>query len=108
MLDKVTKESFEPYINQIFSLDLDGQGLVPLQLTSVVSHPAYPGYQRAAPEGATLRQEGFTLSFRGPTHPALPQRMYNLEHETMGKVEMLFLVPVGEDGHGRTYEAVFN
>ncbi|GIK55729.1 MAG: hypothetical protein HND44_13220 [Chloroflexi bacterium] len=108
MLDKMTKDSFEPYVNQIFNLDLDGQGLVPLQLTSVVSHPAYSGYQRAAPEGATLRQEGFTLTFRGPTRPALPQRMYNLAHESIGKLDMIFLVPVGEDGHGRIYEAVFN
>ncbi len=108
MLDKLTKESFEPHVNQIFNLDLDGQGFVPLQLTSVTAHPAYAGYQRAAPQGAALRQEGFTLTFRGPTQPALPQRMYNLEHESMGKLEMLFLVPVGEDGNGRTYEAVFN
>lgn len=108
MLDTLTKDSFEPYVNQIFNLDLDGQGFMPLQLVSVVSHPAHSGYRRAAPEGAALRQEGFTLTFRGPTHPALPQRMYNLEHESIGKLDMIFLVPVGEDGHGRTYEAVFN
>ncbi|HRQ41050.1 MAG TPA: hypothetical protein PLD25_24300 [Chloroflexota bacterium] len=108
MLDKLTKESFAPHVNQIFNLDLDGQGFVPLQLTSVTAHPAYPGSQRAALQGAVLRQEGFTLTFHGPSRPALPQRMYNLEHDTMGKLEMLFLVPVGEDGHGRTYEAVFN
>ncbi len=108
MLDKMTKDSFEPYVNQIFNLDLDGQGFVALQLASVVSHPAYSGHRRTAPEGATLRQEGFTLTFRGPTQPALPQRMYNLEHESIGKLDMIFLVPVGEDGYGRMYEAVFN
>lgn len=108
MLDKVTKENFEPYVNQTFDLDLDGQGHVPLQLISVTPHNTHPGYRRAAPEGAILRQEGFTLTFCGPRQPALPQRMYNLEHESYGKLEMVFLVPVGEDGHGRIYEAVFN
>lgn len=108
MLDKVTKETFEPYVDQVFTLDLDGQGDVPLQLISVVPHPVHPGYQRAAPEGAVLRQEGFTLTFRGPTRPPLPQRTYNLEHGTIGKLEMMFLVPVGEDENGRYYEAVFN
>lgn len=108
MLDKVTKESFEPYLNQIFDLDFDGQGHIPLQLMNVTSHQTHAGYQRAAPEGAILRQVGFTLTFYGPRQPALPQRMYDLEHETFGKLEMLFLVPVGEDGNGRYYEAVFN
>lgn len=108
MLDKVTKETFEPYVNQFFNLDLEGQGSVPLQLTSVAPHQTHPSYRRVAPEGAVLRQEGFTLTFHGPHQPALPQRSYNLEHEMIGKLEMLFLVPVGEDGNGRYYEAVFN
>jgi len=108
MLDKVSKETFEPYVNQIFGLVIDAQGTIPLQLLSVTPHPTHPGYQRSAPEGAALRQEGFTLTFCGPNRPALPQRMYDLEHESLGKLEMMFLVPVGEDGHGRYYEAVFN
>ncbi|NJN54353.1 MAG: hypothetical protein HC804_06095 [Anaerolineae bacterium] len=108
MLDKVTKESFEPYLNQIFNLNLDDQGNIPLQLMSVTPHQTHTGYQRAAPTGATLRQAGFTLTFCGPRQPALTQRMYDLEHETFGKLEMLFLVPVSEDGNGRYYEAVFN
>ncbi len=108
MLDKVTKETFEPFVNQTFALDLDGQGSVPLQLRSVTAHQTHPGYRREVPAGATLRQEGFTLTFCGPHHPALPQRMYSLEHKVMGKLEMMFLVPVGEDENGRYYEAVFN
>lgn len=106
MLDKLTKETFEPFVNQIFWLDLDGQAQVRLQLMSVTPHQTEA--KRAAPVGDTLRQEGFTLLFRGPKQPALPQRMYLLEHETMGRLEMIFLVPVAEDGNGRYYEAVFN
>ena len=108
MLDKVTKETFEPYLNQFFILDLEGQDSVPLQLMDVMAHQTHSDYERKAPVGAVLRQEGFTLTFRGPRQPALPQRMYSLEHEVLGKLDLMFLVPVGEDGNGRYYEAVFN
>ena len=79
-----------------------------LQLTSVTSHATETSYFRTAPEGSDLRQEGFTLLFCAPNRPALPQRIYSLEHETLGKIEMMFLVPVAEDENGRYYEAVFN
>jgi hypothetical protein len=108
MLDKLKKEMFEPLINQLFLLDLDGHGKMQLQLTSVTSHATETSYFRTAPEGSDLRQEGFTLLFRAPNRPALPQRIYSLEHETLGKMEMIFLVPVAEDENGRYYEAVFN
>ena len=108
MLDKVTKETFEPYLNQFFTLDLDVQSSVPLQLMDVMAHQADPNYQRKAPEGAVIRREGFTLTFCGPRQPALSQGTYYLEHEVLGKLELMFLVPVGEDGNGRYYEAVFN
>lgn len=108
MLDKVTKETFLPLVEQTFVLDLDGNGSVPLQLTTVVSHPEPPGSQRVAAPGTTLRQEGFSLTFRGPRRPALPQRMYRLDHETLGTIDALFLVPIGENEYGRTYEAIFN
>jgi hypothetical protein len=36
----------------------------------------------------------------------LPQRIYRLEHEQMGPLE-LFIVPVGPDGDGLGYEAIF-
>jgi hypothetical protein len=44
--------------------------------------------------------------FRGPTGPILPQRIYRLRHPVMGELD-LFLVPIGPDGEGMRYEAVF-
>ena len=38
--------------------------------------------------------------------PALPQRIYRLEHAELGGLD-LFLVPIGRDASGITYEAVF-
>jgi hypothetical protein len=49
----------------------------------------------------------FSAVFRGPTEPALEQAIYSLDHAELGDLT-LFLVPIGADDTGRTYEAVFN
>ncbi len=51
--------------------------------------------------------EQFSLIFHGAMTPVLPQRMYRLEHETLGAMD-IFLVPIGPDSAGMRYEAVFN
>jgi hypothetical protein len=51
--------------------------------------------------------EQFSLLFRGPVTPVLSQRIHTLQHERLGQVE-LFLVPLGPDGQGMTYEVIFN
>ncbi len=56
---------------------------------------------------AQLREESFSLIFRGPLNLPLRQRTYSMKHYALGNLEM-FLVPVGKDGGGRYYEAVFN
>jgi hypothetical protein len=53
------------------------------------------------------RLENFSLLFRGPLEPVFPQCIYRLSHATLGGIE-LFLVPLGPDGQGMRYEAVFN
>jgi hypothetical protein len=49
----------------------------------------------------------FTLTFRGPREPVLPQGTYAFAHEELGTVE-IFVVPVASNEDGTTYEAVFN
>jgi hypothetical protein len=49
----------------------------------------------------------FSIVFRGPTDPPLPQRIYRFEHEAIGTFE-LFIVPIAADAQGVRYEAVFN
>ena len=44
----------------------------------------------------------FSLVFRGGPSPPLPQRIYRVEHELLGAIE-IFLVPIAAD----SYEAVF-
>jgi hypothetical protein len=62
--------------------------------------------ERFALQPHAPRTAPFTLLFDGPY--GLPQRIYRLEHATLGQME-LFLVPIapGRDGAAR-YEAVFN
>jgi hypothetical protein len=63
------------------------------------SEPGGPG-----PDGQQRRQ--FSLVFRGPAAPVLPQRTYVLAHAELGELQ-LFLVPIGADAEGMRYEAAF-
>jgi len=55
----------------------------------------------------SAHQEAFSIVFRAPVEAPLEQRIYRLEHESMGAFE-LFLVPIGKSPEGVSYEAVFN
>lgn len=56
--------------------------------------------------GAAGLRTPFSLIFRGPLEPLLPQGIQRLEHAGLGELD-LFLVPVGPDEAGMRYEAVF-
>jgi hypothetical protein len=53
------------------------------------------------------RRRTFSLVFRGPRDPALPQKIHSLNHAALGVLQ-IFLVPIGPDGVGMRYEAIFN
>ena len=53
-------------------------------------------------------RQAFSLLFRGPPTPVLPQRIYGLVHESAAVPAMeLFIVPVRASEEGIFYEAVF-
>jgi len=52
------------------------------------------------------QREPFALVFRGPKTPVLSQRMYPIEFQELGTLE-IFIVPVGPDESGVQYEAIF-
>jgi hypothetical protein len=52
-------------------------------------------------------RQPFSLIFRGPASPVLPQGIHHLTHPDLGALE-IFLVPLDPGGHGSVYEAVFN
>ena len=55
----------------------------------------------------SARQERFSIVFRTSNDFFLGQGLRALEHNEMGRFE-LFLVPIGRNDTGTSYEAVFN
>jgi hypothetical protein len=53
------------------------------------------------------RTAAFALLFHGPVAVVLPQATYRLETADLAAFE-LFIVPLGPDGQGMRYEAIFN
>ncbi|MGH3089577.1 MAG: DUF6916 family protein [Rubrobacteraceae bacterium] len=58
-------------------------------------------------EGEEPEGRPFSAAFRGSGDVPLSQGIHRMEHREIGAFE-LFLVPVGPDGEGLLYEAVFN
>ncbi len=94
----LTYESFGPHVNSSFTLGL-GETTVELTLTEATRQVVrpYPGMIR----------EPFSLIFRSSSQVVLPQRMYPLRHELMGKLD-IFIVPIARDVRGVVYQAVFS
>jgi hypothetical protein len=51
--------------------------------------------------------ESFSLTFRGPNQPPLPQGTYCFRHEKLGSLD-LFTVPIGKGKDGIEYQVVIN
>jgi hypothetical protein len=96
MLESLTMDSFVPLLDQAFWIDVDGQR-VETRLAQVHPWGDHSNGRSRAP---------FSLVFVGPGRFVLPQRIYPVEHETLGRLE-LFLVAIGPEGSGMQYEAVF-
>lgn len=89
--------NFERVQGEPFTLQADG--IDPLSATLVDVRPV----GAAAQSG----RQPFSLLFRGPPTPVLPQRIYRLAHHQLPALD-LFLVPVAADSSGVRYEAIFN
>jgi hypothetical protein len=94
MLESFTIDTFSPLVGSTFIMHTDATNVLELELIQA--------------EAAARAQNGrpFSLVFRAPRAPVAMQRIYPLDHETLGSIE-LFLVPIGPDEHGMRYEAVF-
>lgn len=102
-LETVTHRDFEDYVDQQFDLSVEEHSF-PLILEQVK-------YLREGQREGDRDQ--FSLLFKGPVTPILPQHIYDLSHAELGDLS-LFLVPIGRD-KGRDqdpeaallYEAIF-
>jgi hypothetical protein len=97
----LTFDLFDGRVGESFEVSTDGVPAVTMELTEATesTEPGGPG-----PDGEERRQ--FSLVFRGPAGPMLPQAIYRLDHAELGELE-LFLVPIGPDAEGMRYEAAF-
>ena len=102
MLEKLTRESFEPLIGQNFKVSNGGQ-TYDFKLVEVESFPVSGGRRRRGPVPA---RDPFSLFF--VAEPLLQQAMYPMEHEAFGSALEIFIVPVGKAEGGYEYEAVFS
>lgn len=101
MLDALTVDAFTPAVGEVFVLHDEQAGRLDLELLEAGT------IDRDAPaSGADGIRSPFSLLFRGPSEPTLPQRIYRIEHEAIGAQE-IFLVPVARDAAGVHYEAIF-
>ena len=91
MLDTLTVADFLPLRGDRFVIAPDDAEPFDAELVEVTEISREPGGR--AP---------FSLVFQGGPSPPLPQRIYRVNHEQLGTLE-IFLVPIAAD----RYEAVF-
>jgi hypothetical protein len=102
MLDKLTSGDFSPHLNEMFSICAEGIESFQAILIAVDEFGSAPHG-----DAETERRRPFSIVLRGPKHAQHPQGIYRVEHEQMGSFD-IFLVPIGPDGEGMHFEAVFN
>jgi hypothetical protein len=102
MLERFTLATFAEHLNDSFRLSPE-EG-TDLELVLIEATDLSTEAQRSA--SSPGRRAPFSIVFRGPRTPILPQRIYRLGHYAIGDFD-LFLVPIGPDAQGVRYEAIF-
>lgn len=99
-IEWLTHEHFAGRVGEPFAVSFGSRELA-LELVQA-AEGREPGGR--GPDGQERQQ--FSLVFRGPATPVMPQGTYPLVHKALGDLE-LFLVPIGLDAEGMRYEAAF-
>ena len=97
----LTFDLFEGRVGEQFVVSADSVAPVPMELAEATESTAPGG---SGPQGQERLQ--FSLVFRGPLEPVLPQAIYGLDHEALGHLD-LFLVPIGSAAGAMRYQAAF-
>jgi hypothetical protein len=98
MLEDFTIDTFSGRIGDRFRISADESVAVEAILTEATA--------AGDAESRLGERVPFSLVFRGPLDPILPQRIYRFEHDSLGAFDV-FIVPIGRDESGMHYEAVF-
>jgi hypothetical protein len=94
MVEDFTLATFKDRLGETFRVD-DGA----LELELIEATPGIP----ARPDAP---RTPFSIVFRGPPEPVLPQQIYRFEHADLDAFD-IFIVPIGPDESGMQYQAVF-
>lgn len=108
-LTQLTHEYFQPFTEQSFAVNVDGQSLA-LRVTEVRMLP--PPKRRTLTgklvDTLTTRPP-FSVYFRSEGDNGLRQGAYSMVPPDGGEpIPMIFLVPLGFEDGGVIYEAIFN
>ena len=101
-LENLTVDLFQPRVGDRFQIRLHPGSEIAAELIEARTL----GGAGRAPAGQPRRRVPFALLFRTALAAPLPQRIYEVAHHDMGAYE-IFLVPIGPDGTGMVYEAIF-
>ena len=97
MKESLSIDHFKPLLHEAFVFPVQDQEDIQFTLEEV--NPLTQHFE----EGRVP----FSLIFRGPSEPAIPQGTYVLNHSKLEKL-VLFLVPVATGEKGTMYESLFN
>ena len=102
-LETLTVDVFQPRVGETFRIHARANNEIEAEL---IEARALGGGPSRAPSETPRRRTPFSLSFRTSLTAPLPQSVYEVAHDHLGSYE-IFLVPVGPDGKGMVYEAIF-
>ena len=98
VIERFDASTFSGRVGEPFRLLCDDGSILDLELVAFTPGPVLRDDAHA--------RASFSIVFRGPLEPVLPQRIYRFEHDELGSFE-LFIVPIGPDETGMQYQAVF-
>jgi len=102
-LETLTVDVFQPRVGETFRIRVRPDNELDAEL---IEARALGGGPSRAHAETSRRRLPFSLSFRTSLAAPLPQSIYEVAHDEVGSYE-IFLVPVGPDGKGMVYEAIF-
>jgi uncharacterized protein DUF6916 len=97
-----TAHTFRPRIGDVFQFELGEGGELELELVEVEEG----GLEATEAAKAAGLREPFSILFRGPLEPLLPQGTYSVKQKQVGAFP-LFIVPISQDEADTRYQAVF-
>jgi hypothetical protein len=96
MLDRLSLQDFSALVGTEVEVSAYGQqALLRVKEAALIKSPS----PRAT--------EPFHLVLGAPSTWRMPQGLFRMKHPQLGEIE-LFVVPIGPDGEGFSYEVIFN